>query len=128
MKSIVLLLSLFIGLVSNSQDKCALFKTGKFQNIEDGVLKATIERDATVQIEKYGNKTIKLKIAWLDECSYQLSFLEGNQAFWDSRPDNMPTEDLIVRITSINGNSYIQESKFVNDDEFVYKSEIEKIE
>ena len=54
--------------------------------------------------------------------------MEGNEAFWSSRPKDAPTPDLIVRITNINGNKYRQESKFDGDNDFVDKSEITKIE
>ena len=126
----VVLFLILIGFSSQSfaQNDCEHFRVGKFQNIEDGVLRATIVRNDSIQVERYGNKMIKLQITWLDDCSYQLTFLEGNQAFWDARPPNMPTEDLIVRITKIHGNSYTQESKFANQEDFTYISEIEKIE
>ena len=128
LKYILVLVIVFVGTQSYTQMKCEHFKTGKFQNIEEGILKASIERNDSIQIEKHGNKIIKLKIDWLDACTYRLKFIEGNQAFWNDRPENMPTEDLIVRITEIHGNSYTQESKFENDEEFVYKSAIEKID
>ncbi len=40
----------------------------------------------------------------------------------------MQTPDLIVKITNVNGNKYTQESKFDINNDFVYKSEITKIE
>ena len=69
-----------------------------------------------------------MKIKWIDECSYRLIFLEGNDAWWESSERDRPTPDLIVKITNINEKSYQQEAKFVDDDEFKYKSNIEKIE
>ena len=40
----------------------------------------------------------------------------------------MSTPDLIVRIIDVNGNKSIQESKFDLDGDFVYRSEIIKVE
>ncbi|TMM58292.1 hypothetical protein FEE95_02360 [Maribacter algarum] len=120
---------LVLGLTSAySQENCKNFRTGKFQNIENGILKAEIQRNDTIQTEKYGQKEVKLKIEWINDCSYLLKFLEGNTAFWNSRPKNKPTPDLIVRITGTEGNSYLQESKFDIEDAFIYKSKITKIE
>lgn len=64
-----------------SQDNCENFKTGKFQNVENGIIKAEIERNDSIQTETYGQKEVKLKIEWIDDCSYRLIFLEGNSAF-----------------------------------------------
>ena len=96
--------------------------------MENGILKATIQRNDSIQREQYGEKEVKLRIDWIDECSYRLKFLEGNEAFWNSRPKGMSTPDLIVRIIDVNGNKSIQESKFEIDGDFVYRSEIIKVE
>lgn len=111
-----------------SQSDCVKFRTGKFQNIEKGIVNSKIERTDSIQIEQNSEKIIKLKIEWIDDCSYRLVFVEGNDAWWESIGRESPTPDLIVRITSINENSYLQEAKFVGDDSFKYKSKIEKIE
>jgi len=124
---ILIFLMIFCGF-SYSQEDCSKFKIGNFQNIEDGILKAKIQRNDSIQTEQYGEKVIKLKITWIDDCSYRLKFLEGNEAFWNSRPQNKPTPDLIVRITNVNDNIYTQESKFDIDNDFVYKSVITKVE
>lgn len=129
MRKIILTITLlFITGFAFSQSKCEKFKTGKFQNIEKGIVKSIIERNDSIQTEQYGEKKIKLKIEWINECSYRLIFMEGNDAWWESRGRNRATPDLIVRITKIKKDSYTQEAKFVNDDEFTYKSNIEKIE
>ncbi|WP_111683071.1 hypothetical protein [Winogradskyella tangerina] len=113
---------------SYSQGDCSKFRTGKFQNNDKGILKAQIQRNDSIQTEQYGEKEVTLKITWIDDCSYRLKFLDGNEAFWASRPKDMPTYDLIVKIVKINGNTYTQESKFDTDNDFVYISEITKIE
>lgn len=127
-KNILLPLFILVFGFSYSQESCGKFKTGNFQNIENGILKAKIQRNDSIQTEQYGEKKITLKIIWIDDCSYRLKFLDGNEAFWKSRPKDKPTPDLIVRITNVNGNKYTQESKFDIDNDFVYKSEITKIQ
>ena len=107
---------------------CKKFKTGRFHNIENGVIKTKISRSKTIQIEEWGESKIKLKIVWINDCSYRLIFLEGNDAWWGSVERDAPTPDAIVRITNVDGNSYLQESKFADEEEFIYKSIIEKIE
>jgi hypothetical protein len=114
--------------IAYSQDNCQHFKTGQFQNVENDIVKAEIQRNDTIQTEKYGEIEVKLKIEWIDDCSYRLKFIEGNDAFWNSRPKDMPTHDLIVKITQTNENSYLQESKFDIEENFIYKSTIIKIE
>lgn len=111
-----------------TQTSCRKFVRGKFNNIENGVTQSVIERNDSIQVEQAGEKRIKLKIVWMDECSYRLIFLEGNDAFWKSRGRDKPTPDLIVRITKVEGNSYLQEAKFVTDTEFRYISKMEKVE
>jgi len=125
---VVAIIPLLFSSVVFAQSECELFRTGKFQCIEDGVIKTTFERDESFQVEKIGEKIIKLKIEWLDDCTYLLIFLEGNDAWWEARGRNRPTNDLIVRIIEVDGNSYSQEARFMNEDEFKYKSIIRKIE
>jgi hypothetical protein len=125
---VVALILMFFSTFVFAQSDCKLFKTGKFQSIENGVIKTTFERDDSFQIEKSGEKLIKLKIEWIDDCTYLLIFLEGNDAWWEARGTNRPTHDLIVRIFEVDGNSYSQEARFMNENEFKYKSIIRKIE
>jgi hypothetical protein len=118
----------FITSIAVGQSDCDKFKVGKFQNVEEGVVKSSIVRNDSIQVEKFGDREIKLRINWLDDCSYQLSLLEGNEAFWKSRPKDMPTPDMVVRIVSVDGDAYLQEARLVTEEEFKYKSRIEKIE
>lgn len=127
MKNLILLLLTLLVTVTYAQEDCKKFRTGEFQNIENGVVKAKIQRNDSIQTEQYGEKEIKLKIQWIDDCTYRLTFLEGNEAFWNSRPKTKPTPDLLVKITDVKGANYLQESKYDIESDFVYKSEITKI-
>ena len=110
-----------------AQSPCTFFKTGKFENLENGVVKSTLERNDSIQIETRGDIEIKLAIEWLDECTYKLVFLEGNQAFWDSRPEDMATPDLIVEMGEIVEHTYKQRARMVDEDDFFYESTVMKI-
>ncbi|WP_298518822.1 hypothetical protein [uncultured Kordia sp.] len=113
---------------SYAQNKCEEFKTGEFINTENGIVKATIQRNDSIQTEQFSGKEIKLRITWIDDCSYRLKFLEGNEAFLKSRPKDTPMYDLMVKIISVNGDSYVQESRFIDyDGDTVYISTIKKV-
>ena len=60
-----------LGIVA--QEDCQQFKTGKFRNVENGMLKSVIERNDSIQTEQYGKQIIRLKVKWLDDCTYQLT-------------------------------------------------------
>lgn len=124
---LILLFTLFFS-STYAQGKCRDFKTGKFQNIENDIVKSEIQRTESFQMEKHGEIEVKLKIEWINECRYRLIFIEGNEAFWKSRPKDMPTPDMIVKMTVIDESSYLQESKFVIEEDFNYKSIIFKID
>jgi hypothetical protein len=119
---------LFPCSVAFSQVDCSTFRTGKFQNIENGVVKSEIERTDSTQIESDGDVFVKFKVKWLDNCTYSLTFLSGNEAWKKSvkRPKKNP--ELIVRIVDIKGDLYQLEARFVDDDKFVYKSTMMKVE
>ncbi len=110
------------------QPPCEKFRTGKFQNIENGILKSTFQRNDSIQIEEYNGKKVKLKIEWESDCLYRLSFLEGNENWQGTKLRNRKTPDLIVRITQVNENSYVQEAKFEGDLKYEYSSTIEKLD
>jgi hypothetical protein len=127
-KITIIVAALWITGTAFSQSDCKKFTVGKFRNIEKGIVKSEIQRNDSIQVEQDGNQVIKLKIVWINECSYRLIFLEGNNEWWEAKGRNRATPDLIVRITSIEGNSYWQEAKFITEEEFRYRSRIEKID
>lgn len=126
MTKLTLTLCLMIS-IAITQNDCSKFKIGTFENIDNGSVKSQIVRNDSIQLESHGAKEIKLKIKWIDNCTYQLTLISGNDAFWNGRPKDMPTPDLIVRILETNEDSYVQESKYVTDDEFAYRSTMRKV-
>jgi hypothetical protein len=127
MKLNVLIIISLVSISTYSQTDCKKFKIGKFQNKENGIVKSVIERNDSIQREHFADKEIELKINWIDDCTYKLKLIWGNDAFWNGRPKDMTTPDLIVHITQVNGNEYLQEAKSIGD-EFIYKSNLTKIE
>jgi hypothetical protein len=128
MKQLILFITLLIGTLAFSQTDCQKFKTGNFQNVEDVIIAAKIQRNDSIQMEEYGPIKVKLTIEWTDDCNYKLIFLEGNDAFWNSRPKGKFTLDLYVRIIEVKENSYIQEARFEDQETYDYKSEIFRVE
>src|SRR5690606_14395336 len=104
MKSI-LFLCLAAVLVStkvNSQNilNCQKFRTGTFINIDEKGDNDVIRRTEKFQYEmdaETGSK-IKLKITWIDNCTYQLEFVEGNKA-WEEQVGPNFDKSLILIVT-----------------------------
>ena len=131
MKNLLFLFTFYlIAQLAPAQTDCQKFKTGKFKNIEKGKDSGDyIERNDSIQTEKHGEGIIKLKVTWIDDCSYRLTFLEANEAWWNNSLyllDN-PMPDLLVKITFVGKNAYEQESHFEGK-EAVYKSTLLLIE
>lgn len=126
-KFIFFLLSLIITGVQGQQFNCSNFKVGSYVNMEDGEVKSKIIRNKKFQLEENGAVKIKLKIKWIDDCTYELTFVEGNDAWWSMVGNNYNAEKLIVRITATDENSYVQESHKVGSD-FIYRSVMVKVQ
>jgi len=127
MKINFILFIVFNSFTLFSQTECAKFKTGKFVNIDKDKTKTTIERNDSIQIERMGEIEVKLELTWINECTYKLKLVSGNNAFWKSRPKNAPNRELTVTITKTTNTSYFQETKTEGSD-YVYKSEIIMVE
>lgn len=127
-----LCLALLIGLTSNIYAQgsldCQNFKTGKFDTYVNGAVSTKVVRNNKYQIE-YVLKTgarIKLKITWIDECSYKLEFVKANKKFYEHRGDKKLHPELIVTITEVNGLEYHHESRFTDVEGHVYKARVIK--
>jgi len=131
MKSI-LFLCLAAVLVStkvNSQNilNCQKFRTGTFINIDEKGDNDVIRRTEKFQYEmdaETGSK-IKLKITWIDNCTYQLEFVEGNKA-WEEQvgPNFDKSLILIVTIEEVGADYYIQTAVFKGVEMVPYKSKM----
>jgi len=127
MKELILFgLICLVSIYSSAQNKsCSDFKIGIFQNVKDGVAKSTITRKKNYQVEEFGEKKVETRVEWIDECTYRLTFVKGNKAWREGRGVNKPIPaELIVRIIEVGDDFYVQEAKFVGDNDFKYKSKI----
>lgn len=116
------------GLSAKAQDmNCSEFHTGKFHVIYLDNLETIIKRTATHQFEKDGKAKAKLKIHWVDDCTYTLTLVKANRAYRKELGVNFKERVLEVKITLINENSYIAESTFKGENGPVYKSKIIKV-
>jgi len=93
---------------------CSRVKTGSFQieSARNGITK--IERSKNFQIEE--NESIgyklKLKIDWLDECTYTLTPVED---LTNSKNGKVPARVLTCQIVEVNEDNYIQVSSANGD-------------
>jgi len=90
---------------------CADVKTGKFKSIGKTEGVTIIERTANYQIEensKHGYK-LKLKVTWIDGCTYQLVPVED---LLDSANKDFPKMILTCAITKITEKGYVLMSWF----------------
>ena len=94
--------------------------------MENGEIATVIERTKKYQFEEHGPVKIKLEVKWIDECTYKLIFVDGNDAWWKIASQQEAQRDLIVTIVETGQDSYKQESRFVDDPSFVYKSTMVK--
>lgn len=129
MKPITTILLLITFATGYSQDiDCSKFKTGYFQNIDSKDGNTFIKRTKKYQYETdvaTGVK-IKLKVVWLNECTYKLTLIKGN-AKWKKEKQIPNNPDLIVKITSVGDDYYTQVAHFVGIEDFTYTSRIKRV-
>ena len=109
----------------SQKNNCQIFKTGYFQNIDNNGKITLIKRSENFQFEtdKSTGEKVKLKITWINECSYKLSIIKGNSKWKkENHVDKYP--DLIVNIIETGEDYYIQVAKFEGISDFGYTSKI----
>jgi len=107
---------------------CSRFRTWIFLS-SSGNLKTKIIRDHEFQIEEYSplGIVIRMKVHWINSCTYKLEFIEGNKAWYDNYGYNND-EDMIIKIIETGDIYYIQESYFTESKIKPYRSRILKVE
>lgn len=112
MKRIYPLTLVVIALTTSSYGQslnCADFKEGNFTLTDDVSGVTYIERKGDVQIErneKIGSES-RLRVTWLDDCTYTLSLIDRTAAENDPILNELI---LTVKIIETKENSYIQET------------------
>ena len=110
MKKIIVLLSLALTACYQQEHNCSDFKTGKFeftQEIEGKKMTSVFERNDTLQIETFNQKTDTASVRWINECEYILQKLY---------PKNMQEKKAInIKILTTKKNQYQFEYSFVGE-------------
>ena len=106
---------------------CSSVKEGKFKitiDAQDSTIVTLIERKGDIQIEKCEQLGIeyKLKVVWIDNCTYQLSLLETIRD--DYNLDYPENQIITVEINEVYDEYYFQTSTS-NMVDFVDKSKVE---
>jgi len=114
-----------ISSISFAQLKCKDFKTGYFYIQNKNQEKTIIVRTENEQIEyqnKLGNNPMYLKIEWIDECSYNLSF--NKEKLKDSRkPMSLGFDQALeINLVEIEGNCMIYNTTFEIDGKEVLRT------
>lgn len=126
---LLFLLIMIFGTIKSQNLDCRNFKTGVFIDSSENVdFKTKITRTKDYQIEEYGELgiTIKMKVVWLNNCSYKLEFIEGNEAWYEEFGEEND-DDLIIKIIDIQDDYYIQETHFIENKIKPYQSKIKKV-
>ena len=104
---------------SCSSDKfdCKSIKTGAFKyNAKGWEQQCIIERNDSVQFEKLINSgmTVKTKVTWLDDCSYELKFISINVPVPDSILTRLRNTKTSVKIIKVGRDYYITKGVYDN--------------
>lgn len=86
---------------------CSSVRIGKFKTVDDRLSETVIDRGEEFQVEKspVDGFQIKLKVTWIDGCTYQLEPVMGEEMLVDE--ENTPMI-LTCRITEVLEDGYIQ--------------------
>ena len=110
MKKIIPLLSLLFLSCYQQEQKCADFKTGKFQFEQeiDSVKEVSIfERNDSLQIETFRGKTDTSSVRWINDCEFVLQKIN---------PKGMKEKKAIhMKILTTNEKTYTFEYSFVGE-------------
>ncbi|AFL79607.1 hypothetical protein Aeqsu_0075 [Aequorivita sublithincola DSM 14238] len=114
MKTLLLIIIIFISSVSSDKTNCDFLRVGKFQTEnEDGSL-TIITRNENKQIENFrdGERISEFDIKWTDECEYLIYNRKVLQGI-DPWPE-LNKDTLKIKITEIKNNFYLTESEMLS--------------
>lgn len=96
---------------NKSNIDCSQWHTGSYEIVDEG-RNILIERDAQVQTEtdRTTSSYTKFAINWIDNCTYQLKFLEGEEGVYQAWKDNF----MQVTITGPTPDGYAYIAQFSN--------------
>lgn len=105
---------------NQTANNCSEFKVGKFKYIGKNE-NVTIIQDSIYHIETDGIRTLKLRIKWINDCEYKLTYIKVNQ----KGDEELLDKTMYVKIYETTNNSYKYGCQM--GDSFEY-GEIRKIE
>ena len=125
----IVLLALFVALnlcIHAQEMNCKKFKTGYFQNVDhkDGDLFIKRTNKFQFETDKVSGVELKLKVTWINDCTYKLQLISGNDV-WNSNPHLPSDTKVIVQIIETGEDYYIQVSKIEGIDDIEYRSKIQ---
>ncbi len=127
MLKIVKLTTFFLGIIlfsvgCNRTPKmdCTILQTGYFE-VKNETTHITIERELNLQTEtnKATGDFSRFAIVWVDNCTYQLRFFEGEKYVHDAWKDKY----LQVEITDLSADKYDYKAQF-SDSEIVEEGSV----
>ena len=108
--TLYLIIVLLVPCYTWAYGNCKNFKIGKFVLFDQGKnIHTKVERTASEQIEtdiKTG-KYIKFKIRWINECEYELTFVDGDS----EKSGYFRHRKLVIKITNVYADGYRFEGK-----------------
>lgn len=130
MRYLILFPFLLIALLSSAQTKdCQRFRNGTFRIDDPETGTSTIiTRKGAVQRERMGDSEARLKVVWLNDCTYTLELMTGKK----SDKKNMkasgfdPTMVVKVEILETAADYYVQRATAALYD-VVFESKVHKI-
>lgn len=126
MKKLLIVLLFWSALPEKAvaQVRCQDFHTGKFRIEYNGSV-TYIERDKNFQTEVSGRDKLKLKITWLDSCTYRMQPVSMSKSLKKKLSKEQQRSVIITRITGVSDRYYVQESWDERDPEKVlFRSKI----
>lgn len=122
---------LLVGINSYAQQtNCEKFKEGVFIDASEELgTNVKITRTKDFQFEEYEDSkiSIKLEVQWIDDCTYRLIFIEGNEV-WNKKFGKGGNPNLIVNILEVGEDYYLQESHLENNKNKTYKNKMYKVD
>lgn len=131
MKLIFYVILLFVPTILSAQElNCKDFHTGKFFIEGEGYSGSYLKRTKKKQIEKVSIEgfRIVMKVEWIDDCTYKLIYLRGNKKYRQSEYSSKKEPDLIVRIIETSKNYYVIESRFSMEQNFRFRTKVNKLD
>lgn len=130
MRYLILLPFLLIATVSSAQPKdCQRFKNGTFRIDDPDTGTSTfITRKGAVQHERMGDSEARLKVVWLNDCTYTLELMTGKRSDRKNMKESGFDPAMVVKVEILETaeDHYVQRATAAAYD-VVFESQVFKI-